>query len=406
MIYISMILFLVYNYLVFWYSSYVFFSGVKKKRVIVLSVASVAVNGFLLAIAGFFTNFQNESILMVASIVLLTAQLWLIGERSLLEIIFGSLSFCLNLFGIRLMVMSIIALSTDRLIIDCLEDTDTRILINCISFLVPILYISMTKIVMPRKQLDLMIADKKNMKFAIGVLATIYIYMFVNTFSLYARIQTNMLTMLNLKVGICAILGFLLALTYCYLFTKLKAYELQYDELLECVKLEQHQVKGLENVAGIDEFTGLKTREVIEQMLTLYVSQHKVFYVVFIDIDGLKRTNDNYGHEEGDFYIKKVAKTLIETYPLDEIARIGGDEFLILGLDVDQSIQKTHLCREKVVQIQERYQKEYPTSISYGIEQVDKDNGFTAQELMQKADEKMYEFKRLKKRERTVVTPV
>ena len=64
---------------------------------------------------------------------------------------------------------------------------------------------------------------------------------------------------------------------------------------------------------------------------------------MFLDIDNFKRVNDTYGHQVGDELLKAVTKDLQEIVPDAYIARIGGDEFVIL---IVLAIKINHLlCR-------------------------------------------------------------
>ena len=53
-------------------------------------------------------------------------------------------------------------------------------------------------------------------------------------------------------------------------------------------------------------------------------------YVLYVDIDGLKKVNDELGHAEGDDLIRSVANQLRQLYGAREIIRMGGDEFIVI----------------------------------------------------------------------------
>jgi diguanylate cyclase (GGDEF)-like protein len=73
------------------------------------------------------------------------------------------------------------------------------------------------------------------------------------------------------------------------------------------------------------------------------------FGVVFFDIDGFKRFNDEHGHEAGDVALQTVARTLAATIrPHDSAGRWGGEEFLVILANVQAGALKTlaeRLCR-------------------------------------------------------------
>lgn len=116
------------------------------------------------------------------------------------------------------------------------------------------------------------------------------------------------------------------------------------------------------------------------------------YKMCYIDIDNLKKMNDNFGHKNGDLLIKKITNELKNTLEKNElIIRMGGDEFLILSKkrkeNLETRIKKilSKLSLEKVCGM--------PILFSYGIgsEKIFK-------ETLKSAEEKMYYMKRNKKR--------
>lgn len=81
-----------------------------------------------------------------------------------------------------------------------------------------------------------------------------------------------------------------------------------------------------------DELTGLFNRRCFEKALVkMDVEENLPLSVIFADINGLKMTNDIFGHSAGDRLIKKTAEILKESCMANDIiARVGGDEFVIL----------------------------------------------------------------------------
>ena len=95
-----------------------------------------------------------------------------------------------------------------------------------------------------------------------------------------------------------------------------------------------HQHKSIH-----DPLTKLPNRELLEDRLAQAINFASRTGVVgaglFIDLDNFKSINDEYGHLIGDLYLKQVANRLKDiTHAADSIARIGGDEFFILVLDI------------------------------------------------------------------------
>ncbi|MDD6811208.1 MAG: GGDEF domain-containing protein [Lachnospiraceae bacterium] len=125
--------------------------------------------------------------------------------------------------------------------------------------------------------------------------------------------------------------------------------------------------------------------------------------VLFVDIDGLKKVNDTYGHEEGDNYIKSIAQILEQNCCNGELlTRYGGDEFVILfsgylNADIKEYIDKLQAdIRNSNLLSGKEYQMD--VSIGYYLE-TDADN-INLEKIIEIADENMYAAKKAKKASR------
>lgn len=119
--------------------------------------------------------------------------------------------------------------------------------------------------------------------------------------------------------------------------------------------------------------------------------------MIMFDIDFFKRINDQYGHLAGDYVLRELAKVVQGRIRRDEIfARYGGEEFVIVlpETPLDGAVSLAENLRARVAEHNFIFQGErIPTTISIGcalLEESDK----TATDLIQRADEKLYEAKR------------
>jgi len=164
----------------------------------------------------------------------------------------------------------------------------------------------------------------------------------------------------------------------------------------------KHEMINLETKAYTDELTGLYNRAFGMKTLEEWLDEKRRFVLLFADLDSLKYINDEFGHNDGDMYIKNAAKHLL-SFPSDSIVcRLGGDEYMALINDVgyDEVEMKTaeifaNLAKDEYVQ-----DKEYSYSISFGFVAVDSDNRLPSAEILHTADERMYENKRARKKAR------
>jgi diguanylate cyclase (GGDEF)-like protein len=101
--------------------------------------------------------------------------------------------------------------------------------------------------------------------------------------------------------------------------------------------------RRLEDMVRVDPLTGVLNRRGLEELLQRLMQRNNILDeshgVILIDIDNFKAINDNYGYDSGDEALRYVANKLrLCSRPLDQVARIGGDEFvmLVLNVEVDQ----------------------------------------------------------------------
>jgi len=151
-------------------------------------------------------------------------------------------------------------------------------------------------------------------------------------------------------------------------------------------------LRELNKLSNFDSMTGLNNRNYIEHKLEHY-NLLKNVGVLSLDLNGLKVNNDYLGHERGDFLLKTLANKMKLTFQdvhEKEMARIGGDEFLIL-------VPNTTLAfieGKKQELLNECYHPEIDqlisVSIGTAIELSEKTNIYR---LIQQADQDMYDMK-------------
>jgi len=161
---------------------------------------------------------------------------------------------------------------------------------------------------------------------------------------------------------------------------------------------------ALREMSLTDELTGLNNRRgfftLAEQQLKIANRSKKEMFLFFADLDGLKIINDTFGHDEGDKALVETAFLLREAFrESDIIARMGGDEFVILAVDVGDARPGTMAQRigEKFAERNAKPGQRFVLSISRGIVCYDPEKPCSAQDLVSEADKLMYEDKVAKK---------
>ena len=89
----------------------------------------------------------------------------------------------------------------------------------------------------------------------------------------------------------------------------------------------------VEMKSKIDSLTRIPNRFSFEIEIKRYMSKNIPFALLFVDIDGFKSVNDNYGHDMGDEVLKEIAERIkLSAGESDFVARLGGDEFVVMSL--------------------------------------------------------------------------
>lgn len=167
-------------------------------------------------------------------------------------------------------------------------------------------------------------------------------------------------------------------------------------------------VGKLRELALVNELTGLHNRRgfvtVAEKQLESAQREGKRTLLLFIDVDGLKHINDTYGHDEGDSALILTGQVLKSTFRgSDIVARFGGDEFVALLPGCPQEFAELilHRLRAKTEAVADGSRRPFRLSLCVGAAEFDPSQPVSLEELIDKADGRMYSAKR--KLQRTVV---
>jgi len=168
----------------------------------------------------------------------------------------------------------------------------------------------------------------------------------------------------------------------------------------------------LREMSLTDELTGLNNRRgfftLADQQLKIANRSKKMVFLLYADLDGLKTINDTFGHDEGDRALAETGALLRDAFrESDIIARIGGDEFVVLTVDVGDAKPESLMSR-----VQQKFDarnadagRKCPLSISQGIACYDPEAPCSAQDLVNLADKRMYDRKTASKAGRIEAQP-
>lgn len=181
---------------------------------------------------------------------------------------------------------------------------------------------------------------------------------------------------------------------------------------LQNITTEKKAEEQLRHLAYHDALTGLYNRNSLEQkvqeLLTASQRHQQGFSVIFLDLDRFKNVNDSIGHDAGDTLLQIVSQRLRNAVrSMDLIARIGGDEFVIVLTELNKVDRITNTVRKIINVLRERImirgQEVYiTTSIGVSVYPYD---GNDVQTLMKNADLALYRAKELGRNNYQFCTP-
>lgn len=181
-------------------------------------------------------------------------------------------------------------------------------------------------------------------------------------------------------------------LNYNYVFAKSEAVKKEYIENEILLAQQYFEKEALKQLSEFDSLTKAYNRREIASIMSEAMKNGKKIVCVFIDLDGLKQTNDKYGHTFGDLMLKNFADASTEIMRENGyLARVGGDEFLLIYIDqeisdVENSVRELQL---KLLKPEDEKEKIY---FSYGISYNEK----TVDDYIKAADHRMYICKKRK----------
>ena len=176
------------------------------------------------------------------------------------------------------------------------------------------------------------------------------------------------------------------------------------EQVLSLARVEKFADEAYK-LAALDELTGLYNRRLGEQRLHEEISRaarhERPLALLFLDLDGLKQINDEFGHAAGDLALKSFAEYLQKaTRASDTVVRLGGDEFMVLLPECPEDEVERVLGRVGLDhvnydgnRIKCRFSRGWTTYKT----------GETAQEFMKRADDALYADKQTRKKSNSVL---
>jgi len=184
---------------------------------------------------------------------------------------------------------------------------------------------------------------------------------------------------------------------------------LKYNSILRNLQsllaTEKENSRNFEKISKYDELTGIFNRrgyfDNVDAIIHNPVNKGKNAIVVFADMDSLKSVNDQFGHDDGDFALKSIANILTHSFrTTDIVGRIGGDEFAAFALlgGTDNMNHILNRINKTMELFNDTCDKPYYVNMSVGIYPFVCDDDIVLGDILEKADEILYQQKKTKRK--------
>ncbi len=174
-----------------------------------------------------------------------------------------------------------------------------------------------------------------------------------------------------------------------------------YVALFSDITAMKEQQRELDHIAHYDVLTGLPNRVLLADRLRQGMNQAlrrgQQLAVIFLDLDGFKEINDAHGHEAGDLLLMTVARRMKQVLrDGDTLARIGGDEFVAVLVDMDNTASSVALLNRLLDAASQPVQLlsvALKVSASIGVTFYPQNLDIDAEQLLRQSDQAMYQAK-------------
>lgn len=392
-----MLLIWVSIYLLYYFSEYVISTnlqyGIKHKfeqQKQALQMASLKV---LILALGWFYQFP----LLILYLLVLFG--YGVTFRSIYRVRQRSFIFWMNFFtilfiAVHLIVLACVSVFTGDMLRDVYLDKDTYLWTMCLVLGL----LNLFNMIWKRREIieRVLFLTRDAKRFQQLILFQWYAlgYLLFDSLACFFKLPYILLSVFLIGSCILLLIQLFLFMLHTYGILENAHYEAEYyrleEERAEYVKRQM----ALRQLAYMDSLTGTFTRRYAMEMLESMQRDQLGVTVAYIDVNGLKAVNDTLGHLEGDCYLQLIANSLNQQLNKSDIlARIGGDEFLIVSTSIAQD-KLEHLLKKTNQSLSLASKNGYTPSFSYGVVSISGQEFLDLEKLLRESDCKMYAYKK------------
>ncbi len=324
---ISLVAMFIYQFSTFSYASSLLVGGKKNKW---------AFAGLALLNTATFAFTQNLHtdlyIIIIAFMVVLTIEFKLISKTDFVQVFCGAAIFVLHISAfitpLIIILSSITEIAPAKLIYDTAYDHIAVIVICIILSLAH----EVVKKYIDNTSIQRVTVKSKHSIILLSSVVLIVILQLDHSATMMSDVFYPEQIVLSLAISLTSLLIFYLFFLYAINLIDASLYKRYSDKAIGEQQIISKQKETLITKIERDDLTGVFNRGyIMNELERMCEEESDSFYVLFIDINALKYTNDTYGHKAGDRLIVKVTHAILSTVrENDVVARIGGDEFLVL----------------------------------------------------------------------------
>ncbi len=369
---ISLISMFVYQISAFSYVSNLLIGGIKNRAVF---VALGLLNTALFVVVQ-YTNLPIY-LFLLAFLVTLIIEFKLISKTDFIQVICGASIFVLHMSAILtpliVIFSNIYKITPNELIAGTVYD-DVIVIIVCTSL--SLAHELVKKYIDNTSIQRVTVKSRHSVILLISVVLVVFLQINQSTVMI-GDIYYPEQILLSLVVSFGSLLIFYLFFLYSISLIDASLYKRYSDKVIgEHQKISEQKETLLTKIER-DELTGVFNRGYIMTILEKMCETDATgdsFHVLFVDINALKYTNDTYGHKAGDRLIIKIAHSILKTVrEHDIVARIGGDEFLVILTESQEESCESIVERIEQYIDYQNATEEFLVSASIGSVYVDED---------------------------------
>lgn len=172
------------------------------------------------------------------------------------------------------------------------------------------------------------------------------------------------------------------------------------DALKDLASTAERELAAVQ-MATTDELTNIPNRRgfkmIAQHSLKLCIRQRIPAALAYMDLNSFKLINDTYGHAVGDNVLTTFASHMSQVCrESDILARLSGDEFVILFINTSTDVAEEHMLRlqQSLLERSQKEKREYDISFSYGITAFDPNEHSSIDDLINTSDLRMYDYKK------------